>query len=48
MVAGLAPPNGWRCATLTAFTYYGVDNLAEIVKMAKADPKLLRYYTPSE
>ena len=32
----------------TAFTQDGVDNLTEIVKMVKADPGLLRRYTPSE
>jgi hypothetical protein len=32
----------------TAFTHDGVDNLTEIVKMVKADPGLLRRYTPSE
>jgi hypothetical protein len=32
----------------TAFTYNGVDNLTELVKMVKADPDLLRRYTPSE
>jgi hypothetical protein len=33
---------------ITAFTHYGVDNLTELVKMVKADPDLLRHYTPSE
>jgi hypothetical protein len=33
---------------ITAFTPYGVDNLTELVKMVKADPDLLRRYTPSE
>jgi hypothetical protein len=28
----------------TAFTEYGVENLAEIVKIYKADPELLRRY----
>jgi hypothetical protein len=32
----------------TAFTHDGVDNLTELVKMVKADPGLLRRYTPSE
>ena len=32
----------------TAFTHDGVDNLTELVKMVKADPDLLRRYTPSE
>jgi hypothetical protein len=32
----------------TAFTHNGVDNLTELVKMVKADPDLLRRYTPSE
>ena len=31
-----------------AFTHYGVDSLTELVKMVKADPDLLRRYTPSE
>jgi hypothetical protein len=34
--------------SITAFTPYGVDNLTELVKMVKADPDLLRRYTPSE
>jgi hypothetical protein len=33
---------------ITAFTPYGVDNLTELVKMVRADPHLLRHYTPSE
>ena len=33
---------------ITAFTHYGVVNLTELVKMVKADPDLLRHYTPSE
>ena len=33
---------------ITAFTHYGVDNLTELVKMVKANPNLLRRYTPSE
>ena len=33
---------------ITAFTHYGVDNLTELVKMVKADPDLLRHFTPSE
>jgi hypothetical protein len=33
---------------ITAFTHHGVDNLTELVKMVKADPDLLRHYTPSE
>jgi hypothetical protein len=32
----------------TAFTHDGVDNLTELVKMVKADPDLLRRYTPSD
>ncbi|HEV3166898.1 MAG TPA: hypothetical protein VGZ22_22920 [Isosphaeraceae bacterium] len=32
----------------TAFTPDGVDNLTALVKMVKADPDLLRRYTPSE
>jgi hypothetical protein len=32
----------------TAFTHDSVDNLTELVKMVKADPDLLRRYTPSE
>jgi hypothetical protein len=31
-----------------SFTHSGVDNLTELVKMVKADPDLLRRYTPSE
>jgi hypothetical protein len=31
---------------ITAFTHYGVDSLTELVKMVKADPDLLRRYTP--
>jgi hypothetical protein len=34
--------------SVMAFTPYGVDNLTELVKMVKADPDLLRRYTPSE
>jgi hypothetical protein len=34
--------------SITAFTPYGVDNLTALVKMIKADPDLLRRYTPSE
>jgi hypothetical protein len=33
---------------ITAFTRHGVDNLTELVKMVKADPDLLRRYTPTE
>ena len=33
---------------ITAFTSFGVDNLTELVKMYKADPDLLRRYTPPE
>ena len=33
---------------ITAFTSDGVDNLTELVKMVKADPDLLRRYTPSD
>ena len=33
---------------ITAFTPNGVDNFTELVKMVKADPGLLRRYTPSE
>ena len=33
---------------ITAFTRFGVDNLTELVEMYKADPELLRRYTPSE
>jgi hypothetical protein len=33
---------------ITAFTRFGVDNLTELVKMYKADPDLLRHYTPPE
>jgi hypothetical protein len=33
---------------ITAFTRHGVDNLTELVKMVKANPNLLRRYTPSE
>ena len=32
----------------TAFTQVGVENLAELVKMIKADPDMLRRYTPHE
>ena len=31
---------------ITAFTPFGVDNLTELVEMYKADPDLLRRYTP--
>jgi hypothetical protein len=34
--------------SITAFTPYGLDNLTELVKMVKADPDLLRRYTPTE
>ena len=34
--------------TITAFTRHGVDNLTELVNMAKADPDLLRRYTPTD
>ena len=33
---------------ITAFTDFGIDNLAELVKIYKSDPGLLRRYTPSE
>ena len=33
---------------ITAFTDFGVDNLTELVKMVRANPDLLRHYTPSE
>ena len=33
---------------ITAFTDFGIDNLAELVKIHKSDPGLLRRYTPSE
>jgi hypothetical protein len=33
---------------IAAFTRHGVDNLTELVKMVKADPDLLRRYTPTE
>ena len=33
---------------ITAFTRFGVDNLTELVEMYKADPDLLRRYTPPE
>ena len=33
---------------ITAFTQFGIDNLVELVKIYKADPDLLRRYTPSE
>ncbi len=33
---------------ITAFTPFGVDNLTELVEMHKADPDLLRRYTPPE
>jgi len=32
----------------TAFTRSGVDNLTELVRIIKADPDLLRRYTPGE
>jgi hypothetical protein len=35
-------------ATMTAFTDFGVDNLAELVEIYKANPDLLRRYTPTE
>jgi hypothetical protein len=34
--------------TITAFTDHGVDNLTELVEMYKANPGLLRRYTPPE
>jgi len=34
--------------TITAFTPSGVDNLIELVDMHKANPNLLRHYTPPE
>ena len=33
---------------ITAFTQFGVDNLAELVNIYKADPGLLRRYTSPE
>ncbi len=33
---------------MTAFTRLGVDNLEELVKIYKADPSLLRRFTPTE
>jgi hypothetical protein len=33
---------------ITAFTQSGVDNLIELVDMLKANPILLRRYTPPE
>jgi hypothetical protein len=33
---------------ITAFTRFGVDNLTELVDMVKANPDLLRRYTPPE
>ena len=33
---------------ITAFTRFGVDNLIELVDMHKANPNLLRRYTPPE
>jgi hypothetical protein len=33
---------------ITAFTRSGVDNLIELVEMHKANPTLLRRYTPPE
>jgi hypothetical protein len=32
---------------ITAFTRFGVDNLAELIKIYKADPGLLRRFTPT-
>ena len=34
--------------TITAFTRLGVDNLAELVNIYKADPGLLRRFMPTE
>jgi hypothetical protein len=34
--------------TTTAFTRFGVDNLAELVEIYKANPDLLRRYTPTK
>jgi hypothetical protein len=34
--------------TTTAFTRFGVDNLAELVKIHQAEPCLLQRYTPIE
>ena len=34
--------------TTPAFTRFGVDNLAELVKIYKAEPCLLQRYTPIE
>ena len=34
--------------TISAFTDHGVDNLTELVEMYKANPGLLRRYTPPE
>jgi len=34
--------------TITAFTDHGVDSLTELVEMYKANPGLLRRYTPPE
>ncbi len=34
--------------TITAFTRLGVENLAELIKIYKADPGLLRRLTPTE
>ena len=33
---------------ITAFTRFGVERLTELVEMHKADPSLLRRYSPSE
>ena len=33
---------------ITAFTRLGVDNLAELVNIYKANPGLLRSFTPTE
>ena len=34
--------------TIAAFTRFGVDNLTELVNIYKADPGLLRRFTPTE
>ena len=34
--------------TKAAFTRFGIDNLAELVSIYKADPGLLRRFTPTE
>ena len=34
--------------TIAAFTRFGVDNLAELVNIYKADPGLLPRFTPTE